>query len=89
MDKNTLGLGVFGGLAMLVSAMGVTFLLVLLMREVWCWYWKVNEAVGNLKMIRALLEQISQQQAAQLQIARGTAAPEPGAPTWASGVFKP
>jgi hypothetical protein len=39
------------------------FLLFLLMREVWCWYWKLNSLLGELRLIRGLLERAEQRAA--------------------------
>lgn len=38
----------------------VAFLGFLLTRELWCWYWKVNAAMEELRAIRGLLETIVQ-----------------------------
>jgi hypothetical protein len=39
-----------------VVVLVVLVLLFLLVREVWCWYWKINERAGELRMIRQLLQ---------------------------------
>jgi hypothetical protein len=74
-----------------IAGLAGAFVVFLLMREVWCWYWKINAGMAELKAIRALLEQLTQQGAAQLQLARATAsAPQTDkVPAWQSGVFKP
>lgn len=48
------------GLFTLLAFMGVGFLVFLLMREVWCWYWKLNALLGELKLIRGCLERAEQ-----------------------------
>jgi len=46
----------FGSLALIVV---ITVVLFLLLREIFCWYWKINERVSLLKEIRDTL-QVSQ-----------------------------
>ena len=47
----------------LSAALAGAFLLFLLMREVWCWYWKLNSLLGELRLIRGLLERAEQRAA--------------------------
>jgi hypothetical protein len=44
-------------------AFGVVVLF-LVLREVWCWYWKINEALSLLKDIQAVLRNIDKHVAA-------------------------
>lgn len=62
---NTLA-GLMGSIAVLA----VMFLVFLLMREVWCWYWKINAALAELQGIRALLQEMNDRDAARAQSAR-------------------
>ena len=49
--------GALGGLILTVVGFAVAFVIFLAMREVWCWYWKINAAMVELKALRATLEQ--------------------------------
>ena len=42
-----------GGLGFFMLVLSVVFML--LLREVWCWYWKINETTKLLTEIRDLL----------------------------------
>lgn len=45
----------------------VSLLIFLIMREVWCWYWKINTALEELRAIRQLLERAEQKAAPPVQ----------------------
>jgi hypothetical protein len=38
--------------------LAVTFLVFLVLREVWCWYWKINETLAQVKQVEARLATI-------------------------------
>ena len=50
-------MGNIGGnvLGTLVVVLVVLFIVFLILRELFCWYWKINESVGLLHEIRDLL----------------------------------
>ena len=39
----------------LIIILGILFLVFLALRELFCWYWKINETISLLKEIRDLL----------------------------------
>jgi hypothetical protein len=43
----------------------IVFMLFLLMREIWCWYWKINQAMERLYEIQQLLRNIDRNVAAR------------------------
>lgn len=51
-NMNTVIPNIIGGTLVFLVIMGVVFLL---LREVICWYWKINQSVGLLTEIRDLL----------------------------------
>lgn len=52
--------GGFLGLIFIVGAVLVTLVIFFAMREVWCWYWKLNDLVGELRLIRGVIERAEQ-----------------------------
>ncbi len=52
----------FGGLSEQVFiigiALGIALLIFLLLREFWCWYWKINKLVSLQKDTNELLEEL-------------------------------
>ena len=51
MNSPSIGQAVFA----ILIGISVTFVVFLLLREVFCWYWKINRAVALLGEIRDLL----------------------------------
>jgi len=47
----------FIGTFLLISA--ILFILFLITREFWCWYWKINERIAILREIRKLLKEMN------------------------------
>jgi len=45
----------FGGLSGLVFILGISLLIFLLLREFWCWYWKINKIVSLQRETNELL----------------------------------
>lgn len=43
----------------LLASLSFAALVFLCLRELWCWYWKINEAIGLLKEIRDGLKHMS------------------------------
>lgn len=70
MNESTL----LGGLAISLLVILIIFLL---LREVWCWYWKINEALGKMDLIIALLQNISKSSKLEASITGATAAEQP------------
>lgn len=55
---------VAGGVLLWVVLLLFVVLLFIAMREVWCWYWKLNDLGGELRLIRGLLERAEARAAA-------------------------
>ncbi|MEK7178575.1 MAG: hypothetical protein AAB721_02895 [Patescibacteria group bacterium] len=63
---------------------GACLILFLLLREVWCWYWKINAALTELRAIRAELEEIN----ARSRTAAHTPRAEPSGDAWEPTKFR-
>lgn len=46
------------GLSEILIIFGICFLIFLLFREFWCWYWKINKLVSLQKETNELLEKL-------------------------------
>jgi len=57
---NALG-GVFATVIVVFVALGIF----LAMREIWCWYWKINEAVVDLRAILIELQKLNAREEAK------------------------
>jgi hypothetical protein len=75
------GAAALGSLVVLGIVAVVTFGIFLLMRELWCWYWKINEALRVLHDLQAVLRNIDKNLAA-----RPTPAPQASADLFASPI---
>jgi hypothetical protein len=60
------GAAAFGSLVVLGIVAVVVFAVFLLMREVWCWYWKINRALEMLHELTIVLRNIDKHIAAQM-----------------------
>jgi hypothetical protein len=49
--------GIHGGAAVIVS-IAIIVVVFLVLREVWCWYWKINRMVALLESIDESLKQL-------------------------------
>ena len=48
-------------ISLLVVILVLSVIFFLITREFWCWYWKVNERLYNLKQIESYLKTIAKQ----------------------------
>jgi hypothetical protein len=55
---------VLGGFMALAIILLIAFGILLLLREVWCWYWKINLALEKLESIDQSLKEIAERQTA-------------------------
>lgn len=65
------------GTAGSLAAVLVAVLVFLVLRELWCWYWKINAALDELIGIRAELAQLNAREAKKAQAYQGEFAPRP------------
>jgi len=49
------------GLLEILIGLGILFLIFLLLREFWCWYWKINKRISLQKDTNELLEKLLSQ----------------------------
>ena len=49
------------GLLEILIGLGILFLIFLLLREFWCWYWKINKRISLQKDTNELLERLLSQ----------------------------
>jgi len=66
------------GLVWLVTV-AIGFLLFLVLRELWCWYWKINEALEVLKDMKVVLRNIDKNLAGVRVQSAGVQSPDPAA----------
>ncbi|MBI3127586.1 MAG: hypothetical protein HYZ11_08290 [Candidatus Tectomicrobia bacterium] len=72
------GPGGIWGLVIFLLALG--FLLFLVLREFWCWFYKYNRMVSSMERSEEILAAILKSQRRIEKALEGRAAPEPGAP---------
>ena len=56
----------FSGMDLFITLFGM-FFLIIICREILCWYWKQTKQVKELKKIRKLLEQMMDSKACQIK----------------------
>ena len=58
---------IFSGMDLFITLFGM-FLLMIIFREILCWYWKQTEHAKELRKIRKLLEQIMDSDTCQVKV---------------------